>query len=170
MQIIKLLISIFKREYLLTFSFRRGEADEDVPYSAVFNEYCRTHHLVNIKSLGEDEFLEMSFYIFLKNPDQAAQFLLALEAIDRVDAPSLVLRPAPNAPDGLRRLCVRDEVLVDVSHHVKHLLQHEEPLATENLARALLELVVQAVSSGSRAAAISLRMLNTKQVALTHPY
>ena len=74
-----------QREYLLTFSFRRGDADEDLPYSAVFNEYCRAHHLVNIKSLGEDNFLEMSFYIVLKNSDQAAQFLLALEAIDRVE-------------------------------------------------------------------------------------
>ena len=54
-----------KREFLIQFNCRL--VDDKPPYLPVLDKYCRKHRLVNMQSIGESDFFEISFYVVLKN-------------------------------------------------------------------------------------------------------
>jgi uncharacterized membrane protein YhiD involved in acid resistance len=54
-----------KREFLVQFNCRL--VDDKPPYLPVLDKYCRKHRLVNMQSIGESDFFEISFYVVLKN-------------------------------------------------------------------------------------------------------
>ena len=75
--------SPYKREYLLQFQFSSDD-DEASPYVPVLKKYCKKYKLINIKSLGENELLELSYYVILKSKERGKEFISQLEHIERV--------------------------------------------------------------------------------------
>jgi len=81
--------SLPKREYLLQFMYT-GEKDSGIEaYSEVLNKFCKYYKLVNVKSIGENDDLELSFYIRLKNPDLSANFIQELKQIPGIQHANL---------------------------------------------------------------------------------
>ncbi len=68
-----------KREFLLQFSFK-SDSDE-TPYLDVINQYCRSSKLVNVKSLGKENVLELSYYVNIKNLKMNTEFIKTLKNI-----------------------------------------------------------------------------------------
>jgi len=72
-----------RREYLLQFSYALAD-ESDAPYVPILNAYCRTHHLINMKSHGPDMPIELAFYVHFKDQDKSRQFMQELGQIDGV--------------------------------------------------------------------------------------
>lgn len=68
-----------REEYLLQFYFI--DDSNDVPYQKVIKKYCKSHKLINVKSLGSEEGLELSYYVQLRNKDKNNEFLRDLKNI-----------------------------------------------------------------------------------------
>ncbi|MBN2279845.1 MAG: DUF4956 domain-containing protein [Candidatus Marinimicrobia bacterium] len=78
-----------KKEILVQFSYEK-DGREDRPYIEVFKNYCKTYDLINVKSLGDRELLEISYYVYLgKNQDPEA-LIRALRAIEGVNYANLL--------------------------------------------------------------------------------
>ena len=63
-----------KREYLLQFSFA-SSSEGEAPYLSTFKKYCKQHILINMKSHGPEDPLELSFYIHLKDQSKSGDFV-----------------------------------------------------------------------------------------------
>ncbi|MCX6151169.1 MAG: DUF4956 domain-containing protein [Ignavibacteriales bacterium] len=75
------IISSSREEYLLQFYYAGADESNDAPYLAVLKKYCKSHKLINIKSLGNGDGLELSFYVHLKQKDENAGFIKELKTI-----------------------------------------------------------------------------------------
>jgi uncharacterized membrane protein YhiD involved in acid resistance len=72
-----------KRDFLLQFSFVPS-AENEAPYLPILNKHCSKNHLINMKYLEYDQFLELSFYVKLKKPDKKDGFMSELSKIKGV--------------------------------------------------------------------------------------
>ena len=72
-----------KRDFLLQFSFVPSD-DNEALYLPILNKYCSKNHLINMKYLEHDQFLELSFYVKLKNPGKKDGFMSELSKINGV--------------------------------------------------------------------------------------
>ena len=72
-----------KREYLLQFQFS-SDNNDDAPYIAIFEKYCKTFKLVNIKSIGETDIMVLSYYIKLKKKEMGKEFIREIGHIEGV--------------------------------------------------------------------------------------
>ncbi|MEO0074145.1 MAG: DUF4956 domain-containing protein, partial [candidate division WOR-3 bacterium] len=64
-------------DYLLQFNYR--PTGEKVPgYQAVLDEYCSKVTPINVRTLGETDMIELSFYARLKQRDRSADLISAL--------------------------------------------------------------------------------------------
>ncbi len=71
-----------RREFVLQFAFSSPE--EEAAYLPVLMKYCKRHMLINLKSFGDGEVLELSYYIDLKDKDQCQEFIRALGQVPGV--------------------------------------------------------------------------------------
>lgn len=81
--IVKLNFAVPKRrEFLLQLVIQNAQMTDN-PYDRIIRMYCRKYKLVNTKSLGEaeNEILEMSFYINLKNENKGKDLVGDLKKI-----------------------------------------------------------------------------------------
>ncbi len=62
-----------KEEYLLQFNFLSSN-DKKPPYQAVLDKYCKKHTIINVKSISEEDLLELSYYVKLKDIDKSQNF------------------------------------------------------------------------------------------------
>ena len=62
-----------KEEYLLQFNFLSSE-DKKPLYQAVLDKYCKKHNIINVKSISEENLLELSYYVKLKDKDKSQDF------------------------------------------------------------------------------------------------
>ncbi|MFO7888865.1 MAG: DUF4956 domain-containing protein [bacterium] len=76
-------------EILVQFSFRKQD-DDKRPYLSIFNKYCKTADLINIKSIGEEDIYEISYYIQLKNKEDSKDFVQKLKKINGIDYVNLL--------------------------------------------------------------------------------
>ena len=76
--------SLPRREYLLQFIYSGGDEAEIDTYSKTLEKYCKHTKLINVKSVGEDGNLELSFYIRLKKPELSSDFIQELKSIKGV--------------------------------------------------------------------------------------
>ncbi|RJP63212.1 MAG: DUF4956 domain-containing protein [Ignavibacteriales bacterium] len=68
-----------REEYLLQFYYT--DDSNEVPYQKVIKKYCKSYKLINVKSLGSEEGLELSYYVQLRNKDKNNEFLRDLKNI-----------------------------------------------------------------------------------------
>jgi hypothetical protein len=63
-----------------------GNHDDRLPpYNEILKKFCRKTKVINIKSVGDDEQLELSYYVKLKDKRQSDRFIKDLSAVDGVD-------------------------------------------------------------------------------------
>jgi hypothetical protein len=73
-----------KEEYLLQLSYGpngngNGNGSGAPAYLSVLQQYCRTHHVVNTRTMGSNgEALELSFYVKLRDKNKDTEFVHAL--------------------------------------------------------------------------------------------
>ena len=72
-----------KSEYLLQFHFASDD-DEATPYVPVLEKYCKKFKLVNIKSVGEGDIMELSYYVVLKRKEADKEFIRQIGQIEGV--------------------------------------------------------------------------------------
>ncbi|MCP4583426.1 MAG: DUF4956 domain-containing protein [candidate division Zixibacteria bacterium] len=73
-----------QKEYLLQFSFS-ANGDELPSYMPVFKKYCRRHKVINVKSIEEQDLLELSYYVKFKDEKKNSQFVRDLNKADGVE-------------------------------------------------------------------------------------
>ena len=78
-----------REEYLLQFSYS-GNGDVNPEYMNVLREFCRRHQVINTRSIGGDnEALELSYYVRLRERERDGEFVRALRGARGVDRVSL---------------------------------------------------------------------------------
>lgn len=66
-----------QNEYLLQFNFQpNGETSP--PYIPILNKYCRRHTVVNAKTIEDQDIMEFSYYVKLKNKEKNQEFMREL--------------------------------------------------------------------------------------------
>lgn len=77
-----------KQEYLLQLSFIPQE-NRDPEYLNIFKSYCRSSKLINVRSLGRDDLLELSFYVILRDRGQVSDLVKELRGLPEVGTVNL---------------------------------------------------------------------------------
>ncbi|HKQ57332.1 MAG TPA: DUF4956 domain-containing protein [Candidatus Eisenbacteria bacterium] len=77
-----------KEEYLLQFSYSPN-GDPAPSYLPVLHQYCRRHQVINTRSIGDNESLELSYYVRLRERELDGDFVRALRSASGVDRVSL---------------------------------------------------------------------------------
>lgn len=68
-----------KKDFLLQFSFQTNGGYEEAPFLAVFQKFCKDSKLINTKALMENDSLELSYHIVLKDPKFITEFISQLK-------------------------------------------------------------------------------------------
>jgi uncharacterized membrane protein YhiD involved in acid resistance len=78
------LFSINKEKYLLQFNYLTSVNSKEPPYIAILKLYCKRYSLINIKSTGEEDQLELSYYVDVKDKNSNDKFIGDLNRIEGV--------------------------------------------------------------------------------------
>lgn len=70
-----------REEYLLQFYYVDNNKKDEAPYLDIMKEYCRNYKLINIKTLGNGDGLEISYYIQLKDVEHNSELVKELKNI-----------------------------------------------------------------------------------------
>jgi uncharacterized membrane protein YhiD involved in acid resistance len=73
-----------KEKYLLQFNYITSGNSKEPPYIDILNSYCKRYNLINIKSTGEEDQLELSYYVDIKNKNLNDKFIGDLNRIEGV--------------------------------------------------------------------------------------
>ena len=68
-----------KKDFLLQFSFRSNGGYEEAPFLTVFQKFCKDSKLINTKAMMEDDSLELSYHVVLKDPKFITEFVNQLK-------------------------------------------------------------------------------------------
>jgi len=69
-----------QKEFLLQFSCVNN-GDQSKEYLSIFQEFCRTHKVINVKSIEAQDTLELSYYVRFRDNAQSGQFVQALQKV-----------------------------------------------------------------------------------------
>lgn len=73
-----------KSDLLLQFNY--SSKNNGTPaYSQLIDTYCKKSKLINAKALGNEETLELSFYVGFKNKEKSTEFVQRLRKVDGVE-------------------------------------------------------------------------------------
>lgn len=81
---------IERREYLLKFWMVPGDVDEPV-YLPIFKKHLTNYTLLNVRSARLGQFLELSFYVNFKSPEQSQSFISELSTLEGIERATLVI-------------------------------------------------------------------------------
>jgi len=68
-----------KKDFLLQFSFQSNGGYEEAPFLTVFQKFCKDSKLINTKAMMEDDSLELSYHVVLKDPKFITEFVSLLK-------------------------------------------------------------------------------------------
>jgi len=68
-----------KKDFLLQFSFQSNGGYEEAPFLIVFQKFCKDSKLINTKAMMEDDSLELSYHVVLKDPKFITEFVSLLK-------------------------------------------------------------------------------------------
>jgi uncharacterized membrane protein YhiD involved in acid resistance len=80
-------ISPNREQYVVQFTYRPldGEADgQEPPYLGGFRKHCRRSKLVNVKSVGDDDEMEISYYVVPRRDTRVVDLLRELKSVHGV--------------------------------------------------------------------------------------
>ena len=72
-------------ENLLQFAYRGDHNGGEPPYLEIIKTHCTTYTMINVRSLGSSEEYEISYYVTLKDPEMANDFVKALSNLKDVE-------------------------------------------------------------------------------------
>lgn len=64
-------------DYLLQFSFQPN-GEPSPPYIPILEKYCRRHNIINVKTIEDQNLMELSYYVKLKKKEKNPEFISAL--------------------------------------------------------------------------------------------
>jgi uncharacterized membrane protein YhiD involved in acid resistance len=70
-----------RREFLVQFAYLPGDNDPPL-HIAALDKHCQRHHLVSMKSYGDEDELELSFYVLLKGEQSGGALVSALRHVE----------------------------------------------------------------------------------------
>jgi uncharacterized membrane protein YhiD involved in acid resistance len=70
-------------DHLLQFNYRPG-TDRTPPYQAILDGHCRKATVINVRSLGDQELVELSYYVRLKHKDRGEELIRDLGRVPGV--------------------------------------------------------------------------------------
>ncbi|HCY77982.1 MAG TPA: hypothetical protein DHV28_18915 [Ignavibacteriales bacterium] len=68
-----------KKDFLLQFSFLASDGYQEAPFLLLFQKYCKSSKLINTKALIENDSLELSYHIILKDAKFVTAFVNELK-------------------------------------------------------------------------------------------
>jgi uncharacterized membrane protein YhiD involved in acid resistance len=72
-----------QEEYLLQFSYCSN--GEEIPtYLSVMKKFCKKHKVINVKSIDEQNMLELSYYVRFKNKEKNSGFIKELQNVEGI--------------------------------------------------------------------------------------
>ena len=74
-----------KNDYLLQLTYN-SEDTKNPKYLDIFSKYCKSSKLINIRSLGRKDMLELSFSVILKNESDSNELIKSLKTLAEVDS------------------------------------------------------------------------------------
>jgi len=77
-----------KQEFILQFTSTTAE-DEQSDYLNVFKKYCKTQKLVNLRSFGEGDQFEYTFYVKLKKQEESEAFIREMNRLPDIERVNL---------------------------------------------------------------------------------
>lgn len=72
-------VSPSKKDFLLQFIFQANGDYTQAPFLTVFQKYCKSSRLINTKAMMEDDSLELSYHIVLKDAKFITEFVSQLK-------------------------------------------------------------------------------------------
>ncbi|MEM8484900.1 MAG: DUF4956 domain-containing protein [Bacteroidota bacterium] len=93
-----------RKSYLVQFTFddtpaaneNAAASGNEAPYLDVFNRYARKHRLVNLRTAEGSDTLDLTYYVFLKDPKEAEALTRALGDIAQVSRVNVFYDEAMN--------------------------------------------------------------------------
>jgi len=73
-----------QREYLLQFVYSGQDEIHKSDHSKALEKFCKYHKLVNVKSIGENGGLELSYYVRFKKPSASEKLVQALKQLEGI--------------------------------------------------------------------------------------
>jgi uncharacterized membrane protein YhiD involved in acid resistance len=77
------LVTSKQKEYLLQFSFS-SDGGEKPPYMPVLGRYCRDFKVINVKTIDDDNLLELSYYVKFRDDKKSNEFVQDLQKVQGV--------------------------------------------------------------------------------------
>ena len=72
-----------KKQFLLQFSYK-SVSEDNPPYLDIMKQLCKQHKLINVRSLGRDDLLEISYYVIFKDKVKSSSLVKKLGAVTDV--------------------------------------------------------------------------------------
>lgn len=72
------LVSSKQKEYLLQFSFT-ANGEKQPPYLPILRSYCRDYKVINVKSIEDQDILELSYYVKFRDEKKSNEFVRILQ-------------------------------------------------------------------------------------------
>jgi len=82
-------LSSKKGMYLLQFNYFSNQNNQETPYLSIIKKYSKRYNILNIKSLGIENEVELSYYVDIKNKETYALLVSELGEISGVSNISL---------------------------------------------------------------------------------
>jgi len=76
---------LFKQGYDFLVQFRYSGKSDSPPYIEVLKKFCRSSRLINVRSTGKGEELELSYYVHLKKESDHQRLLRELNSISEIE-------------------------------------------------------------------------------------
>lgn len=70
-------------DHLLQFNYRPGQ-DKTPPYQVILDGHCRKATVINVRSLGDQDLMELSYYVRLKHRDRGDELIRDLNRVPGV--------------------------------------------------------------------------------------
>jgi len=83
------LFSSRKEKYLLQFNYFTLENKDKPPYISILNNYCKRYNLINIKSTGGENQLELSYYVDVRDISLNDKFIGDLNKVEGISGINL---------------------------------------------------------------------------------
>lgn len=68
-----------KKDFLLQFTYISNGGYEEAPFLSIFKKYCKNSKLINTKAMMEDDSLELSYHINVKDSKFITEFIKQLK-------------------------------------------------------------------------------------------
>ncbi|QQS35385.1 MAG: DUF4956 domain-containing protein [Ignavibacteriales bacterium] len=74
-----------KKDFLLQFSYSVNGGSDEAEFLPVFEKFCKSTKLINTKTMGSGDLLELSYHVKLKDVKRTTEFIKELKNVNGVN-------------------------------------------------------------------------------------